>query len=104
MRSGTRIEHFPDLSQLMILPKFQHAGIGSALTRWGLDRADEEQIESYVVSFPEPRIFYEKHDFEITNHVELDLAEVRGDWNGYGIWRQYNLLRKPKKVGEPAFS
>lgn len=102
MRSVTPIEHFSDLSQLMVSPKFQHAGIGSALTRWGLDRADAEGIESYVVSFPEARVFYEKHGFRVTSHTDLDLVKLKGNWNGYGVWRQYNLLRKPKKAGEPA--
>lgn len=61
--------------------------------RWGLERVDAKGIASSVVSTPNARDFYMKFGFAEISHADLDIRKVRGDFLGFGIWRQYGMLR-----------
>lgn len=66
------------LSFLIIDPKAQGKGIGSALLQWGLDQADSANPPLPVVleSSPAGRPVYEKRGFEIKSTIHLkDVAD-----------------------------
>jgi hypothetical protein len=61
--------------------------------KWGLERVDAKGIASSVVSTPNAKDFYVKFGFAELSHADLDIAKVRGDFQGFGLWRQYGMLR-----------
>ena len=61
--------------------------------KWGIERADKESMPCYVNSMPERPGFYQRHGFAEVSQVDIDVAEYRGQFCGYGIWRMYGMLR-----------
>lgn len=57
-----------DLEILGVHPSYQGQGLASKLLKWGLARADEERVETYLSSSPEGKRLYEKNGFEETKH------------------------------------
>ncbi|OJJ73354.1 hypothetical protein ASPBRDRAFT_41024 [Aspergillus brasiliensis CBS 101740] len=60
-----------DLDMLGTLPQFNGRGIGSRLLRWGLDRADEKGVPTFLASTPAGRPLYEKYGFEAVEEYEV---------------------------------
>jgi ribosomal protein S18 acetylase RimI-like enzyme len=81
-------EHHPRdphhyLTLLGVVPYQQGLGIGSAMLRAVLDRADRDAEPAYVeVTSPHGRDFCERHGFEVTR--ELRVADCPPLW---GMWR-----------------
>ncbi|PYI08751.1 hypothetical protein BO78DRAFT_459584 [Aspergillus sclerotiicarbonarius CBS 121057] len=72
-------------------PGYRRRGIASEMIRWGVDRADEEGVEAFVISAPMARPVYTKHGFELVLEGE-DLGGDLGEFvPGY-------MLRKPRGV------
>jgi GNAT superfamily N-acetyltransferase len=71
------------LSLLGVVPAGQGAGVGSAMLRAVLDRADRAGEGAYLeASTPRARTFYERHGFEVTR--ELRCADCPPLW---AMWR-----------------
>ncbi|KAL4865167.1 hypothetical protein BDV12DRAFT_188416 [Aspergillus spectabilis] len=59
------------LSILAIDPAFGRRGLGAKLLKWGLDRADEERVITFISSSPQGRGLYEKHNCRALNNYEV---------------------------------
>ncbi|KAI1764606.1 acyl-CoA N-acyltransferase [Hypoxylon sp. FL1150] len=60
------------LEMLGVRTEFQRKGAGKALLRWGLERADEEGIETFLAASPMGTPLYLSHGFEIVETVLID--------------------------------
>lgn len=66
---------FHYLGLLAVDPAFQGGGVGTALLRAGLDRADAEGADAYLETGTEANVaFYERHGFEVAGRIELPTA------------------------------
>ncbi|PYH89687.1 acetyltransferase, GNAT family [Aspergillus ellipticus CBS 707.79] len=59
------------LDMLGTSPDFNGRGIGSALLRWGLERADEAGVDTFLASTPQGRPLYEKYGFGVVREWEV---------------------------------
>jgi len=77
------------LEILATRPEFQGKGAGSALMRWGLARADEDRLETYIEASPEGKPIYEHFGF-----AEVDRLVVLN-----GEFTEVMMLRPGKGEG-----
>ncbi|KAL2826695.1 acyl-CoA N-acyltransferase [Aspergillus cavernicola] len=63
-------EHYC-LDMLVIDPEFGRQGLGAQLLKWGLDRADEKRVVTFISSSPAARALYEKHGCRVLNKYEV---------------------------------
>ncbi|GLA07966.1 hypothetical protein AnigIFM60653_009486 [Aspergillus niger] len=73
------------LNMLGTKPEYRRRGVASQMIKWGTTRADEEGIETFVVSAPGARPVYLKHGFELAREGE--------DMGDFVPWY---MVRKPK--------
>lgn len=79
---------FPDtpcwyLGLLAVAPDAQGQGIGSALLRAGLDRADRDGLPTYLETGTETNVaFYERHGFRTTGTITLPYGP-----DHWAMWR-----------------
>ncbi|KAG0295347.1 hypothetical protein BGZ98_001428 [Dissophora globulifera] len=94
---------------LGVAPEYQGQGVGSALMKWGTDKADEEGVYTWVSSSMDGHQAYAKAGYIEVGRLELRLddyaqgvrrkvknedgEEVEQDWGVY-IWRW--MRRDPK--------
>ena len=64
-----------DLDMLGTHPDFNGRGIGSKLLKWGLEKADQDNLETYLSASPLGRPLYEKNGFNL-----LHIDEFRSDY------------------------
>jgi ribosomal protein S18 acetylase RimI-like enzyme len=70
MEAHTPAEAHHYLPFIGVDPRMQGRGIGSALLRVGLDRADRDGLPSYLeASSPRNRVLYERHGFEVVGEI-----------------------------------
>ncbi len=75
------------LAAIGVAPEFQGQGIGSALMRPMLERADREGLHCWLDTHQEQNVrLYERHGFEVSERVELP---------GHPI-PVYGMLRQPR--------
>ncbi|PWY88339.1 acyl-CoA N-acyltransferase [Aspergillus heteromorphus CBS 117.55] len=60
-----------DLDMLGTRPDFNGRGVGSSLLRWGLQRADEVGVDTFLASTPQGRPLYEKYGFRVVREWEV---------------------------------
>ena len=78
------------LSALGVEPDRQRQGIGSALLRIVLDRADSDRTPAYLETATARNVLlYERHGFEMVEELILPRTDVRG----------WLMLRSPAAVG-----
>ncbi|KAJ5455595.1 uncharacterized protein N7458_003859 [Penicillium daleae] len=75
------------LEILGVHPSYQGRGLASKLLRWGLARADEEGVETYLSSSPAGRPLYERNGFQL-----LD-----GRFSPFPGYEQVNMIRPVKR-------
>lgn len=101
MPLGTKCRY---LTSCLVHPSYDGRGVGSALIRWGTERADKEGVFCWVHSSDGGEVFYEKMGFEEVERFVVDLdgyAEGRRD--GSGKWGEYvfrYMVRQPKDLGK----
>ncbi|RAK95581.1 GNAT family N-acetyltransferase [Aspergillus ibericus CBS 121593] len=76
-------------------PAYRRRGVASEMIRWGVDRADAEGVEAFVISAPMARPVYAKHGFELV----LEGENLGGD---LGEFVPGYMLRKPRGKQEQA--
>ncbi|KAH7122665.1 acyl-CoA N-acyltransferase [Dendryphion nanum] len=59
-------------------PKHQGRGAGSALMRWGLERADSHNLPTFLESSPDAHTFYKKHGFVDEEVFTFDMSPYGG--------------------------
>ena len=52
-------------------PDYHGRGIGSKLLKWGLEKADQDNLEAYLSASPWGRPLYEKNGFKILHNDEF---------------------------------
>ena len=99
-KSGApNLSGFLSLRACFILPGFQRHGIGSALVRYGCERADRLKLDTLVTSTPVAKPLYETTgDFEAFDCLEVDLKE----W-GIDIECENQLARSQKTASNYRF-
>ncbi|MCJ1376632.1 hypothetical protein MMC20_007875 [Loxospora ochrophaea] len=87
--------NFLYLGTLVVSPTKQRQGIGSALLRQGLERADEERVPTWLQSTPVGHNVYPKFGWKDVATFELDLSIWGGKGQGWGIYTWHHMLRLP---------
>ena len=93
------------LHYCFVQPSHRGRGAGDLLVSWGLRKADELGIDSYVESTPMGKPLYEKHGFSVMNHFELkatpppaEKVEEREELEkvARGLYMIYPFLWRPR--------
>ncbi|KAF1995860.1 hypothetical protein P154DRAFT_525963 [Amniculicola lignicola CBS 123094] len=83
------------LNSLATHPDHERRGAGSMIVKWGVEKADELNIETYLNSSKIARPLYERHGFVLVEGVEFD----RTVWGGEGIDWHGCMVRGRRVVG-----
>ncbi|KAL4975541.1 acyl-CoA N-acyltransferase [Aspergillus desertorum] len=59
------------LHLLAVDPAFGRRGLGAELLKWGLDRADEKRLTTFISASPAGRGLYEKHGCKAVHNYEV---------------------------------
>ncbi|EAW20217.1 GNAT family N-acetyltransferase [Aspergillus fischeri NRRL 181] len=73
---GARPHYY--LEMLGTRPEYAGQGLASRLLRWGLERADEVGLETYLSASPVGRPLYEKFGFRVVEEREVVGGYVQG--------------------------
>jgi predicted N-acetyltransferase YhbS len=84
-----------DLHMLHTDPKQQGRGAGSALLKWGIQKADELGLPAYLESSPDAHGFYKKYGFEDVEVYEMDLSLYGGPDKKHTAPM---MMRQPRKT------
>ena len=82
------------LNSLATHPDHQGRGAGRLLLDWGVRKADDEQLVTYLDATQVAKPIYEKRGFEVRKAVEWD----RTVWGGEGVDFHYSMVRLPSTV------
>jgi GNAT superfamily N-acetyltransferase len=89
---GTSEPYFM-LNMLATHPEQQGRGAATLLLDWGMKKADEEGLVTYLDATGIAKPIYEKRGFEVKKALEWD----RVPWGGEGKDCHYGMVRKPRK-------
>jgi GNAT superfamily N-acetyltransferase len=78
---------------LAVDPEYQRMGVGHELLRWGLELADEEQVETWIDASAAGYGLYKQFGWEEVGKVYLDLAPWGGDSKVRSV---ASMIRQPK--------
>ncbi|KMK56602.1 GNAT family acetyltransferase [Aspergillus fumigatus Z5] len=73
---GSRPHYY--LEMLGTRPEYAGHGLASKLLQWGLERADEVGLETYLSASPAGRPLYEKFGFRVVEEREVVAGYVQG--------------------------
>lgn len=79
---------------LAVLPEYQRMGIGNKLLKWGLDKADEEQVDCWIDASPYGLGLYKKFGWKEVGNLDVELDKWGGE-NGK-TERTVHMIRPPK--------
>jgi len=76
-------------------PLYERRGAASLLVQWGIDRCKEDNVPAYLESTTEAGPFYEKHGFE---HTDILSMELKGTLEGEKpqVYKEICFLFRPK--------
>jgi GNAT superfamily N-acetyltransferase len=77
-------------------PEHQGRGASKALLDWGLKKADDEGLVTYLNATDIGRRIYEKRGFEVVKMIEWD----RVPWGGEGKDCHWCMVRQPRAKTE----
>ncbi|KAF2491930.1 acyl-CoA N-acyltransferase [Lophium mytilinum] len=80
------------LDALSTHPAHHRRGAGAILTQWGLERADNEGLETYLEASTMGQPLYEKYGFRPIKTLSFDL----GEFGGEGV-QEFQSMVRPKK-------
>jgi GNAT superfamily N-acetyltransferase len=84
------------LNMLATHPEHQGRGAGKILLDWGIQKADDEGLMTYLNATDVGRRMYEKRGFEVKKVIEWD----RVPWGGEGQDCHWCMVRQPQKSSE----
>jgi GNAT superfamily N-acetyltransferase len=87
------LEPYFMLNMLATHPDHQGRGAGKVLMDWGLKKADDEGLVTYLNATDVGRRMYEKRGFEVVKTIEWD----RVPWGGEGKDCHWCMVRQPQK-------
>lgn len=87
------------VSSLAVDPKHHKRGLGTKLMQYCHGIADEENLPIYLTAFPGAHHLYLKWGYEDVDHFDVDLNEYGEKYRGFGIYRNWAMLRDPKESG-----
>jgi len=61
------------LEMLAVRPEYQGRGVASPLMRWGLEKADGDEVQCFLEGTTEARGVYERFGFEVVDEAEIDV-------------------------------
>ncbi|OQE34634.1 hypothetical protein PENCOP_c016G02005 [Penicillium coprophilum] len=67
------------LDLLATLPEYQGRGFGSAILKWGTEKADASQSRIFLEGTPEGVPVYQKYGWKVVEEVVLDFAQFGGE-------------------------
>ncbi|KAJ5113186.1 hypothetical protein N7456_001720 [Penicillium angulare] len=82
------------LDLLATLPSYQGRGVGSAILRWGCEKADALQVRIYLEATPEGCPLYVKHGWKVVENVDFDMSQ----FGAHGVDDFYLMIRDPKPI------
>lgn len=82
------------LALLGTRPLYEGQGAGSMLLAYGLRKADEEQLDTFLEASPPGEPLYLKHGFEVQERVSV-MVPVDGQLKPY---KNALMVRKPKPL------
>ncbi|KAJ5281739.1 hypothetical protein N7478_007111 [Penicillium angulare] len=80
------------LDILATLPSHQGRGVGSAILRWGCEKADALQVRIYLEATPEGYPLYVKYGWKAVENVDFDMNEL----GAHGVDDFVFMIRDPK--------
>jgi len=87
------------LNTLVTSPRHRGKGVGTAMVRWIVAKADAERLSCWVQSSPAAYGLYLKAGFEVTDSLEVDLRTFapggKGGQEGYGMYTFRYMIRHP---------
>jgi len=89
VRDKTKDMH---LSLCFVHPDFQRRGIATLLLKWGLEKADAENIKLWCTSTPQAVKTYEKSGWKVIDLQDIEL----GKYGGEGTYQRAWMLRLPE--------
>lgn len=89
------IDFLLDISAFAVDPTYQRQSIGSQLLKHCLDITDGSPLSTWLIAFPGSHSLYLRFGFKDVEHRDVDLnAWDNGNFRGYGIYRQYAMVRE----------
>ena len=82
---------------LAVHPKHQRKGFGTKLIQHCSAIADAAGTPTYLSSFPQAHDLYENLGYTDIDYFDVDLNEWGTKLSGYGVYRQYTMVRQPVK-------
>jgi GNAT superfamily N-acetyltransferase len=79
------------LDFLATLPEYQGQGYGSAILKWGIEKADATGSRIFLEATPEGVPLYLKYGWRHLEEVTVDYAE----FGGAGVESYYMMIRDP---------
>ncbi|OQE75049.1 hypothetical protein PENNAL_c0074G00750 [Penicillium nalgiovense] len=79
------------LNLLATLPEYQGRGFGSAVLKWGMEKADASQSRIFLEGTPEGVPIYLKHGWKILEEVVMDYTQ----FGGVGQESFFLMMRDP---------
>lgn len=86
------------LEFIATLPQHQGQGVGKALLRWGIERAEAEHRRIYLEATMEGLPVYEKSGWRALEQVDIDYTR----WGGQGEQTLTLMVRDPRSGSLPA--
>lgn len=83
------------LTSLCVDPQYQRQGIGNKLIERCIEVSNDENIPIYLNASPAASSLYLRSGFEQVRYFDIDLGAYGKKYRGYGIYRNYAMLRKP---------
>ena len=84
------------VSSLAVDPRHHKRGLGTKLMEYCHEIADGENLPIYLTAFPGAHHLYLKLGYEDIKHFDVDLNEYGEKYRGFGIYRNWAMLRQPK--------
>lgn len=117
-REGSPTNGLLSLRSCFILPEFQRHGVGTALVRYGCERADALMLDTLVTSTQMAKPLYESAgNFEAFDYLEVDLNKFESDYKPeiqrnrsretpryYRFWFMARLCQRTAEVASGGWS
>jgi GNAT superfamily N-acetyltransferase len=82
------------MATLVVAPEYQRMGIGMKLLEWGLQKADEEQLNCWIDASPFGLGLYKKVGWKEVGKLNVDLGQFGGEEGK--VRTTVHMVRAPK--------